>query len=158
MNEFAAKKLGEILAFNKVGLETIEKGRNALASALGEAPLADMEEKFRLHGDGILKIAADAGVQEIVLAKAEKTKEKLGKMRDLYIGEEWDNTTELFEWSGFFEGAAIVHWAVIRGVAEGLNNETLLTFAHEGINWHYELLELAEGELSERGEDKTTAS
>ena len=157
MNEFAAKKLGEVLAFNRVGTETLEKGRAALVEALGEDKILNMEEKNKIHGEAVMQVATDGGVIDTVLAKADKTEEKLLKMRDLYVGDQWHNATELMEWSGFFEGAAVVHWAVIRGVAQAMNDANLLTLSEEGINWHYELIELAEGQLSQIAEDKATA-
>jgi hypothetical protein len=154
MNEFVAKKLGEVLAFNSVGTDTIEKGRAALTSSLGEERVHDMLEKNRMHSESIMKVATDAGVIDTTLAKAGKTEEKLKKMRDLYVGEAWDNATELMEWSGFFEGAAIVHWTLVRGAAEGMNDEGLLVLAQEAVNWHYEQLEMAEGELGTTGQNK----
>lgn len=157
MNEFAAKKLGEVLAFNRVGTETVEKGRVALVEALGEEKILDMEEKNRIHGEEVMRIATEAGVIDTTLAKADKTGEKLTQMRDLYVGDQWDNATELLEWSGFFEGAAIVHWGLIKGVAEAINDENLMTLAEESVNWHYELLEMAEGQLEIKGADKATA-
>ncbi len=156
MNEFAAKKLGEVLAFNRVGTETLEKGRAALVEALGEEKILDMEEKNRIHGEEVMRIATEAGVIDTTLAKADKTGEKLTQMRDLYVGDQWDNATELLEWSGFFEGAAIVHWGLIKGVAEAINDENLMTLAEESVNWHYELLEMAEGQLETKGADKAT--
>jgi len=157
MNEFVAKKLGEVLAFNQVGTDTYEKGKDALLAALGEEKFADVQDKNRIHADAIMKIATDAGMIDTTLAKAAATGEKLTKMRELYVGGQWDNATELMEWSGFFEGAAIVHWALVRGAAEGMNDETLLTLAEEGVNWHYELIEMAEGELGTTGQNKATA-
>ncbi len=154
MNEFAAKKLGEVLAFCQVSSDTLSKGRQALVQTLGEERIMDMEEKNRMHGDEVMRIATDAGVIDVTLAKSKKTEEKLIKMRDLYVGDEWDNATELMEWSGFFEGAAVVHWALVRGIAEALNNEGLLILSEEGVNWHYELIELAEGELSSTGQSR----
>lgn len=157
MNEFVAKKLGEVLAFNQVGTDTLEHGRTALVAALGAEKVADMEEKNRIHGEAVIKIATEASVIDITLAKAAKTGEKLKKMRDLYVADQWDNATELMEWSGFFEGAAVVHWALVRGAAEALSNDELLTLAEEGVNWHYELIELAEGELGSTGQSKALA-
>jgi hypothetical protein len=154
MNEFVAKKLGEVLAFNRVGTDTLEKGRPALVEALGAEKVEDMFEKNRIHAEEVMRVATDASVIDTTLAKAEKTIEKLKKMRDLYVGEAWDNATELMEWSGFFEGAAIAHWALVRGAAEGMNNEGLMVLAEEAINWHYELLELAESELGSTGQSK----
>ena len=157
MNEFVAKKLGEVLAFNQVGTETIEKGRTALVAALGEEKIRDIEEKNRMHGEAVIQIATDAGMIDTTLAKASATGEKLRKMRELYVADQWDNATELMEWSGFFEGAAVVHWALVRGAAEGMNHENLMTLAEEGVNWHYELIEMAEGELHTTGSSKANA-
>ncbi len=157
MNEFVAKKLGEVLAFCRVGTDTLEKGRTALVQALTEEMVADMEEKNKMHGDEIMRLATEGGVIDTTLAKATATEEKLKKMRDLYVAEQWDNATELMEWSGFFEGAAIVHWALVRGAAAGMDNEELLTLTEEGVSWHYELIELAESHLETIGTDKVSA-
>src|ERR1700744_1265665 len=141
MNEFTANTLGTLLAFSHVGTDTYEKGRAALVEALGEEKVADIEEKNKMHADSITKLATDGGVIDTTLTKATATEEKLKKMRDLYVADQWDNATELMEWSGFFEGAAIVHWALMRGVAEGLDHAELLELTEEGVNWHYEMLE-----------------
>ena len=105
MNEFTAKKLGEVLAFATVGIETWEKGREAIESVFGEDTdrLIDASKK---HRDTLGNIAESENVQDIVSKKLEGTGTKLRSMRDLYVGEEWHNPTELLEWSGFFEGAA----------------------------------------------------
>lgn len=156
INEFVAKKIGEVLAFTQVAADTIEKGRGALVEVLGVERVADMTEKNRIHGEELIRIATDGGAIDITLAKAEKTGNKLMQMRDLYVGDQWDNATELMEWSGFFEGAAVVHWALVRGAAEGLDHEGFLILAQEGVNYHYELLELAESELGSVGQTKST--
>jgi hypothetical protein len=156
MNEFVAKKLGEVLAFNNVGNDTLMRGKSALVEAIGEEKFNNIEEKNRIHGEAVIKVATEAGVIDTTLAKAEKTEAKLKAMRDLYVGDQWDNATELLEWSGFFEGAAIVHWALVKGCAQALNHEDLLLLCEEGINWHYESLEISEGELEQTGADKAT--
>jgi len=156
INETVAKKMGEVLAFNNVGLDTIAKGRAALVTALGEEKVMDMEEKFRIHGEELMRVATETGVIDTVLAKATKTEEKLKEMRDIYVADQWDNATELLEWSGFFEGAAIVHWAFVRGASEAINNEGLMTLSEEGKNYRYELLEIAESELESKGQDRAS--
>lgn len=115
------------------------------------------KEKNRIHGEAIIQIATEAGVIDTTLEKAKKTEEKLRTMRELYVAHQWDNATELLEWSGFFEGAAIVHWALVRGAGESLNNEQLITVANEAIGYHYELLEKSESELGTKGQDKAQA-
>jgi hypothetical protein len=157
MNEFVGKKLGELLAFNRVGTDTYEKGRAALVVALGEEKVMDIEEKNRMHGEEIMRLATEGGVIDTTLAKATATEEKLKKMREVYVADQWDNATELMEWSGFFEGAAIVHWALMRGAAEGIEDDALLALTEEGVNWHYDLLEMAEDHLNAIGADKATA-
>ncbi len=153
MNEFVAKKLGEVLAFNRVGADTIARGDAPLIAVLGEEKIADINEKFRMHGEEIMRIATDAGQIDTTLAKADKTETKLKTMRDTYIADAWDNPTEILEWSGFFEGAAIVHWALVSGASQALNHEGLMMLSEEGKNYHYELLELVESELEAKGQD-----
>lgn len=153
INEFVAKKLGEVLAFNRVGADTIARGGAPLLAILGGERVSDINEKFRIHGEEIMRIATDAGVIDITLKKADATETKLKTMRDTYIGDAWDNPTEILEWSGFFEGAAIVHWALVIGCAQGLNHEGLMTLSEEGKNYHYELLEIVESELEAKGQD-----
>lgn len=157
MNEFVAKKLGEVLAFTRVGQDTIGKSREALIEAIGVEQIMDMEEKFRIHGEEVLRVATEAGVVDTTIDKANKTEEKIKKMRDLYIGDQWDNATEIMEWTGFFAGAAIVHWALVRGTAEGLSDQSLMILSEEGVNWSYELLERAESELESHGQDKAVS-
>ena len=157
MNEFVGKKLGELLAFSRIGTETYEKGRPALVTALTEETVTDVEEKNRMHAEEIIRIATEGGVIDITQTKATTTEAKLRSMRDLYVADQWDNATELMEWSGFFEGAAIVHWALMRGAAAGIGNDELLALTEEGVNWHYEMIELAEGHLESIGTDKASA-
>ena len=154
MNEFAAKKLGEVLAFALVGDETLEKGRSVLSPVLGENELTDILDKNRIHADELKKLAGELGVSEIVNAKFEKTGAKLREMRELYIGGEWENPTEILEWSGFFEGAAFVHWGLVKGVAETLNHELLMTLAEECMNFHHDLLDTISSELQSVGQAK----
>ncbi|HVY36263.1 MAG TPA: hypothetical protein VG982_03275 [Candidatus Paceibacterota bacterium] len=157
INDFIAKKLGEVLSFANVSTDTYERGRATLIAVIGAERVADIEEKNRIHGEELMRIATDAGVIDAVLTKATSDARELMKMRELYIANNWDAANEILEWSGFAEGAAIVHWGLIRGAAETLNNEALLTLCEEAINWHYELLEMAESELGSIGQDKATA-
>lgn len=154
INEFVAKKMGEVLAFADVGNETIEKGKAALILALGEDEVMNLLDKNRIHADEIKKIAQDEGVMDIVLTKLESTGKKLRLMRDVYIAEKWDNATELLEWSSFFHGAGAAHWALVRGAAETLDGETLIELAEEAQNFHHEMLDTACSELEEVGQDR----
>jgi hypothetical protein len=143
MNEFTAKKLGEVLAFTEVGLETFTKGRAAFESALGPEEVKHALEALAAQTDLIHTIANGASVLPTVLKKLEGTGEKLRKMRDLYVGDEWENPTELLEWSGFFEGAAVVHASLLQGTAEEIGHAELLALSNEALNFHKSLLDRA---------------
>lgn len=156
INEFTAKKIGEVLAFTRLGNDTISRSHGALVEKLGEEKVQDMIDRNSLYEQEFIRTATESGVIDITLAKAEKTQEKLSKMRDLYVGDQWDNATEILEWSGFFEGAFIVHLALVKGSAEAINNENLMTLTNEAVTYHYEILELVESELSSVGQNKAT--
>lgn len=158
MNEFTAKKLGEVLAFAVVGKETFEKGRNALTQVFASQGVEQILKDTADHANTITALAAGAGVSEITLPKSEKTAEKLRKMQDLYVGDEWDNPTELLEWHGFFEGAALVHWKLVEGAAEAIGHEELKKLARTGIDFHQNLLSQVSIKLKEVGGKKAAAS
>jgi hypothetical protein len=141
MNEFTAKKLGEILAFADVGRETFNKGKVAFESVLGKEKVSEALKILSSQKDLIHTLADRAGVLKSVLSKLEKTGEKLRKMRDLYIGDEWDNPTELLEWSGFSEGAAVVHASLLQGAAEEIGHSELKSLANEFLIFHKDLLD-----------------
>ncbi len=154
MNQFTAKKLGEVLAFSKVGQETIEKGRDAFEQVLGAETVANTVAALDQQAVDIEALATEASVQDITLAKAEGTGKKLRDMRDMYVGDEWDNAAELLEWSGFFEGAAVVHWALVDGASEALNDTALQDLAAEGMGLHQDLLEMVTQSITKLGHEK----
>lgn len=154
MNEFIAKKLGEVGAFAQVGNDTISKGRNALVQVLGEEKVAQVEAKNTKHLETILSISTNAGMIETTNKKVVGTGEKLQSMRDLYVGDQWDNGVELLEWSGFFYGAGIVHWRLVLGGAQALNLTELIEVAEDGLLFHTDMLRLAEEKLQEVGKTK----
>lgn len=153
-NEFVAKKLGEVLAFAVVGQETYERGSAALSEKLGAEKVADIASRLKNQEDSIRALAKELEVYDITNSKEEKTGAKLRQMRDLYVGDQWHNAVELMEWSGFFEGAGLVHYALIAGIATELQNETMNQIANEGNTLHQELLDQAHEELYSVGQDR----
>jgi hypothetical protein len=137
MNEFTAKKLGEVLAFCRVGVETLERGGAALASVSTEEKVQEWALELKDQAQQIESLTQE---KEITLQKAEATGKKLVAMRDMYVGDEWDNPAELLEWSGFFEGAAIVHWALVQGAADALDNSSLADLAEDARSFHEDML------------------
>lgn len=161
MNEFVAKKLGEVLAFAEVGKETCERGKAAMEGAFGVERVAQIHRDNIAHADSIRIIAEKNSVEEIILKKLASTGQKLRAMRDLYVGDQWDNSTELLEWSGFFEGAAVVHWSLVLGAAEtlltaehSLTHDDLILLANSGAELHYGILHEATEHLHRIGADK----
>lgn len=131
MDEFSAKKLGEVLAFTKVGKDIINKS-NLFTEKL---------DKFSGFEKEILKFVDIYKISEITLPKSEKTSIKLARMAEMYVGDEWDNPHEVMEWLGFFEGAAFVHWKLIEGVAAKLSDNELLSLTQQNIEFHKNFLE-----------------
>jgi len=140
INEFVAKKIGEVVAFSEVGAETFEKGKESFESVLGKEKVAEIIESHKSKGEK-LKEMISGSAKEIMLKKVEGTGKKLRHMRDYYVANEWDNTAELLEWSGFFEGAAIVHINLVIGAAEKINNSELMKLMNERKETHSNILD-----------------
>src|SRR6266540_2655870 len=121
LNEFTARKLGEVLAFSRVGAETWKQAHPAFnVPDSGADTISNLVRDLNAQAKQLEELAAEVEVAAITLTKAESTGNKLRQMRDLYIGDAWDNPAELLEWSGFFEGAAVVHWSLVVGAAESI--------------------------------------
>ena len=155
MNEFTSKKLGEVLAFSQVGTETMEKARKAYESIFGAELETILNENSR-HGESIEAIAAEHSVAETVHKKLDGTGTKLRKMREIYLAspEDWENPSEILEWMGFFEGAAFIHWKLVRGAAEASGNESLAKLAEEASNFHDRLISEAASKLMHVGQER----
>lgn len=155
MNEFAAKKLGEVLAFAKEGNNTIEKAKKVFSEFLSEDEVQETFKNSTEHIDAINAYAKEKNVTDIMEAEAEKTAAKIVSMRDIYIGSEWDTHSEVFEWWGFFGGGVIAHWNLIKGVAESLEDDLLVELAYKAIAYHENLYDTVTSLLAEIGRKQT---
>lgn len=153
-NTFVAKKMGEVLAFCNVGADTFELGRAALSEKYGADFVQTRESKFKSSAELLTRLFMNDAMRETGLTKANATGEKLTKLRDIYVGDEWDNAVELSEWSGFFEGAGRVHWELVRGVATSLKNDELASLADNWIEDHKSFLDLASATLKTVGTER----
>lgn len=152
MNDFVAKKLGEVMAFAVLGNKTLEQGKEALlADVLSEDEFDRLKGLNETHQKKLEKFASEGGKSDVTLPKSDATVKKIGGMRDTYIGDEWDNATEIMEWMGFFEGAAIVHWALVSGAASALGNDELEELAEDAMTHHRQLLGSVEQYLRDNG-------
>ena len=149
MNEFVAKKLGEVLAFSNIGMELFERSDSTLREAFSDVD--EIKQTFQEQASNIKQFTDTSGVWETTEAKAEATGDKLRGMMETYIGDEWDNLAELLEWLGFMEGAAVVHWRVIEGAGETQNDELLQQFAADGAEFRHDLLHRVQEETKKVG-------
>lgn len=140
MNEFVAKKLGEVLAFAHVGLETFDQGKGALEHGFGPTQYNVLRSTFEKQKALLDVIASEAKIHAIVQKKLESTGAKLRTMRDVYVGDEWDNFVKLLAWHGLFEGAALIHWELVVGGAHAIRHQELLAFANEALAFHQKFL------------------
>lgn len=148
MNEFVAKKLGEVHAFSIIGVECSERGGDAFQEALG----SDASE-FVLQLNDFAGVALAKG-NEITSAKSEKTTQKLRGMMEAYIGDEWDNPVELLEWLSFFLGSASAHWSLVSGAAATISDAELQDAATQASSFYKAKLETVILKLNEFGAQK----
>lgn len=153
MNEFSAKKLGEVLAFSQSGIEVFTRAKEALSELLSDEYQSTIDELTTQAGK-IEDLATELECADITLQKAEKTKAKLIGMAETYIGDQWDDPAECMEWLGFFEGAAIVHWKLIEGISNKADNEKLSSLASDGVLLHRKVLTTVEEKIKSYGSEK----
>ncbi len=149
MNEFVGKKLGEVLAFSNLGIELFDRGAEVLEGQFED--FGALKETFLAQAESVKDIAQVGGVYEVTEKKAVATEQKLRGMMETYIGDEWSNLAELLEWMGFFEGAAVVHWRLVEGAAETLDDNELHQLAADGADLHHDLLHRAQAHIKSIG-------
>jgi len=140
MDEKVARKVGEIKAFTEMGFDFFVRAKETLLKKLNINYLETLLENFKVQKDEIEKLTLYSSFKEVIDTKAEKTKDKIYKMQNLYIGDEWDNPTEVLEWLGFFEGAAIVHFNLVQGYGEKYKDSNLKHLSEKGVSLHSNLL------------------
>lgn len=140
MDQKFAKKLGEVLAFERATKDLFEKGAEGLSQVLSPEVMGQALRSSESRASQLEEWATGADIAETVLAKAEATGSKLTSMRDMYVQDRWDDGVELMEWLGFFEGAAIVHWELVRGGAQSFELETIEGLANDALKFHEKLL------------------
>lgn len=148
------KKVGEVLAFSESYLVLLDKANIAARFLWNDDVLSSIVQTHKGLITEIKTIAQSFPDSEIVTEKASKTKDKLLSMAEMYIKDEWDNPTELLEWLGFFSGAAIVHWALVAGIADANKLATLLPLTQHALATWNETFDFVKTELYETGKRK----
>ena len=150
MNEFGAKKTGEVIAFLHIGQQFLDKGGSAGRQAFGTqaADFAKRLENLRTQSE---QLFVGDSFKEKIKSKVEATTTKVSDMMHLYVGDEWDNPTELLEWSGFYAGAGAVHAALLDGYFTAVGNKVAAQWAQETKLLFEDWLQVAATRLAETG-------
>ncbi len=157
MNTFISHKLGEVIAFAEIGTDTLKKGQKGFAKMLDEKEIDDMKKMFSKLEKRLGEIAKEQGVEKEAKKKAAESKEKIIKMRDMYIDGKWDVVSELLEWTGFYAGASLVHWKLIAGAAKTMKFEELETVSRQAINFYDKLFVSDEEKLQKIGAERVAS-
>lgn len=155
MNEFSAKKLGEVYAFSLAGIEIFTRAQSALKPLFSEY-YDEVLNELNSQKTAVEDFIVDKDTKEITAKKAEATKAKLIGMAETYIGDQWDDPAECMEWLGFFEGAAIVHWKIVEGIGNKVDHQEINDLAQKGLILHKTILTTVEEKIKLHGEDRAS--
>ena len=139
MNEKVAKKIGEAHAFARVLSTTFSSNKSVMSELFGDYAPAILDVTAGQRSD-LGAIAGKYEMSDIVLPKSERTAAKITTMGEMYVGDDWDDVAEVLEWMSFFVGGAIVHWQLIAGSAEVMQDEELLSIAQTGTGYYADLM------------------
>lgn len=140
MTEKIAKKVGEAHAFAAVLEKTFNENTEVMNTLLGEHAQTVTAKTEKQRTD--LETVADAAqMKEVVTTKSAKTSDKITGMGETYVGDDWDDVAEVLEWMSFFVGGAIVHWQLIAGAADKMEEEAFKTITEAGTEYYTNLME-----------------
>jgi hypothetical protein len=154
MNEKITKKIGEAYAFAQVLETTYTANELVMTELLGASASTVVstaaEQRAALHA-----ICDAAETTDVLLPKVEKTAEKITKMGEMYVGDDWDDSAEVLEWMSFFVGGAIVHWQLIAGAGAAMDDEMLTDAATSGVVYYQELMDQLKRAATKVGEERS---
>ena len=154
MNEFVAKKLGEVFAFVTLVIDTYDKGEKGFLKELNPTELKARVTEISAIRDAITDIAKQSDQYATMLTKSEQTLGKITKARDEYIAERWDDTVELYEWFSFNSGAGAAHANEVLGASIALQNEPLRNITSQTLSYFDQLLEDCKNYLYKIGSER----
>lgn len=156
MNEKVAKKVGEAYAFARVLSDTFTSNQSVMSEIFGNQAEYILEVT-EIQRNELQKIAEGHSMDEAVLTKAEKTGAKITSMGEMYVGDDWDDAAEVLEWMSFFVGGAIVHWQLIAGSAQTMDDEHFVNVAGVGVEYYTGLMNKLKSYAITIGEKRATA-
>ena len=153
MNEKITKKVGEAHAFAQV-LETTYQANEAVMKELLAGKAGAVAKTAGSQKTALQAICDEAGTTSTLMPKSEKTTEKISKMGEMYVGDQWDDSAEVLEWMSFFVGGAIVHWQLVVGAGEAMGHTSLTRVATAGVVYYEELMEQLKAAATKVGTDR----
>lgn len=143
MDTFLIKKLGEAFAFTRAFRDTLQKGKKGFLKIMDKKEFNSILTANESHIGSIMKVVEEHDIDEEVRERAARTEEKLNKMRAIYLPREnnFSDPVDVSEWMGFFEGAAYLHWVVVRDEAEKEGVDKLQKLADKAAEFHETILE-----------------
>jgi hypothetical protein len=155
MNQFTARKLGEVKAFAVVGVDIIKRSREALERSLATAEVERVLQTIDKQKEVLEIIIYDSKEKDLINTKAEGTIAKIESMSGVYMKkeEDWQDPAEVLEWLGFFIGGAIVHFYLAAAAGRGSGLVEISAFAEEAAEFYEDFLEdvsSAIGRLAEK--------
>lgn len=153
MNDFIVKTLGETVAFAKLAQDTIEKNKDVFSGHMSETDLNFSVQRGGGHVDAIAEYSKSKGIESQVISVSEEVSKHLESTRDLYLKDGDD--LSVLRWWGFFGGASLVQWNMVKGVFESIEDDAMVSIAYDAIGYHEDLYDSVSGTLTELARKKS---
>ena len=140
MNEKITKKVGEACAFAQV-LEATYQANEVVMKELLAEHASTLVKTTGSQMTALKSICDEAGTVSILGPKVEKTADKITRMGEMYVGDDWDDSAEVLEWMSFFVGGAIIHWQLIAGAGTEMGHTALNRVASSVVLYDEGLIE-----------------
>lgn len=120
------KKIGEAIAFSRVGEDLFIRAKSALISGFGEAWYEESLKDMLQNREELDELVRSFGEDSFVVEeKAGRTTAKIESMQSIYLSDDdWSDLDEVVEWMSFWVGGSIVHWAVLERSTNSLGLDT----------------------------------
>lgn len=154
MNEKITKKVGEASAFAQVLEATYQANEKVMKELLGKQASAVVKTAGS-QMTALKSICDEAGTMSTLGPKVEKTADKITRMGEMYVGDDWADSAEVLEWMSFFVGGAIVHWQLVTGAAEEMGHTAMNRIAGEGVLYYEGLMEQLKAAATKVGAERS---
>jgi hypothetical protein len=121
-----SKQIGDVLAFDRVYLDTIEKARPAFVGIFGDDATSRKILTLRHHAEILDWIMTKLKIDSFSVPESQKKMRDIFKIREEYNFDSGDYRG-LFEFLGLLFGGALVHWTTLKKLdKEGVDEDLTL--------------------------------